>query len=332
MTQTKTTEERAGMLRRLTKHLNPSTAIAILALILATTGGAFAASSPGKSGSGSGSGSGGGKPNTETLASAARAKSKAGPRGKTGPKGPAGAKGATGPAGAAGAAGAAGGKGETGPQGPAGKTGVAGRPGEPGEPGTPGAPGAAGKEGSPWTDGGTLPEGSIETGTWSANFAPTEATTLQWISLSFPIHLAAAFSDHTFYVTLEQQEKAGGKKDPAECIVKGVEGSAEEPVAASGSLCMYEGVVEAPEAGRDPFGENAGIVRPGKSGGSVVQGVGVAGALAGIEYPGGAEAKSALVWGSWAVGGCSPSASNPKEWYSSPFGGELTVRERDLNV
>jgi hypothetical protein len=98
------------MLSALRKHLNPATAIAFLALILALTGGAFAAT-------------GGG--NHPTLTASA-AKAKKGPRGPQGPAGPAGKTGATGATGAAGATGPAGAKGETGAAGAAGATGASG--------------------------------------------------------------------------------------------------------------------------------------------------------------------------------------------------------------
>jgi Collagen triple helix repeat (20 copies) len=67
-------------------------------------------------------------------------------RGAVGPRGPAGA---------------------TGPAGPAGTAGSAGAQGVPGKDGKDGAPGEAGPEGSPWTVNGTLPSKKSETGVWS---------------------------------------------------------------------------------------------------------------------------------------------------------------------
>src|SRR6188768_510215 len=137
--------------------------ISAMALVFAMFGGAYAASNS----------SGGGK---------ATASAKA----KKGPRGPKGAKGDMGPAG---------------PQGPAG---AAGAKGDAGSPGSPGANGKSvalvneapdnceeggftyevegsgeenevcnGEEGSPWTDGGTLPSGSTETGVWGGAFPGT---------------------------------------------------------------------------------------------------------------------------------------------------------------
>jgi hypothetical protein len=116
--------------------------------------------------------------------------------------------------------------GPAGPQGPAGSNGKDGSNGQNGAPGTPGAPGAKGKsvvlvdeepetcekeegftyevesssvknevcrgpEGSPWTAGGTLPSGKTETGAWDlqAAIAPGRET-----AISYPIPLASAIS------------------------------------------------------------------------------------------------------------------------------------------
>jgi hypothetical protein len=102
------------MLSVIRRHLNPATGIAFLALILAMTGGAFAATNGG----------------SHPTLTASAAKAKSGSRGKTGARGPAG------PAGKTGATGAAGAPGATGPAGPQGAK---------GETGTPGAPGTSGE-------------------------------------------------------------------------------------------------------------------------------------------------------------------------------------------
>jgi hypothetical protein len=101
------------MFHRVRRHLNASTFIALLALVFAVTGGAFAATGAGKGNGGS---------NTHSLAAHA-AKSKRGPRG---PQGPAGAPGKEGKEGKQGPAGPAGAKGETGATGASGATGAAG--------------------------------------------------------------------------------------------------------------------------------------------------------------------------------------------------------------
>jgi hypothetical protein len=101
------------MFHRVCRHLDASTLIAVLALVFAVTGGAFAATGAGKGDGGAGAHS----------LSARAAKSRRGPRGPQGPAGqagPAGKEGKQGPAGPAGA------KGETGATGASGATGAAG--------------------------------------------------------------------------------------------------------------------------------------------------------------------------------------------------------------
>jgi hypothetical protein len=167
--------------------------VAVVALVFAMLGGAYAASS-----------NGGGK----ATASAKAKQGKQGKPGKTGlagpagPAGPAGAKGDTGAAGSNGGAGADG-KSVTGEpiaSGGACGTGVTGVKytlnatstnvcnGKNGTPGPPGAPGDPGPAGSPWTAGGTLPSGSTETGSW---LGTTNAAEKGNFVLTFPIPLAA---------------------------------------------------------------------------------------------------------------------------------------------
>src|SRR6185437_4970223 len=134
-----------------------------------------------------------------------------GPKGDTGAKGEAGApgqKGATGPAGSAGAAGA------TGPTGSPGATGAIGATGPAG------ATGPTGTTGSPWTAGGTLPSGSTETGSW-ATIIPASLGAL--VGIQFTIPLAAALPESKVHIAPD-----------ASCP-----GTAEEPKAASGHLCVY---------------------------------------------------------------------------------------------
>ncbi len=159
-----------------------------------------------------------------------------------GRSGASGVPGAAGPTGAAGPAGPAGVKGETGlagPEGPAGK-------GEKGE---------KGPAGSPWTDGGTLPEGATETGAWSAY---TKATGNDPAAISFPIPLASVptFEVATNYIP-------SNESPTAQCP-----GTAANPKAASGNLCVYAGedeehTVEFKKA-LNPGGE--GVEGPGKTG------------------------------------------------------------------
>jgi hypothetical protein len=215
------------MFQRVRKHISPATVVAFMALIFAMTGGAFAASS------GSGGGSSPAKATASTtLATAAKAK----PKAKAGPRGPAGAKGATGPAGATGSAGPAGPAGATGPAG-AGTAGATGAIGATGATGAPGAVGPAGPEGSFNT---TLPKGKTLKGDWSAFGKAPEAGFPVVATVSFGIPLASAPATHYL--------RPGGNEEPFFDGTTGKEGlrsqpacpgSAEEPKAEPGNLCVY---------------------------------------------------------------------------------------------
>ena len=194
--------------------------VAIVALIAALGGGAYAASGPLASSSGH-----------KRHHKAKHKKAAAGLNAKqkrevkkiakvfqgSGPAGAAGADGAQGPAGPAG---------DTGAQGLEGATGAAGSQGPQGLPGAQGPEGPEGPEGSPWTDGGTLPAGETETGTWA--IGGPEGTT-GFAAISFPIPLAApleAANRHLFV--------SGAEGETAECP-----GTFGEPEAAPGNLCVY---------------------------------------------------------------------------------------------
>jgi hypothetical protein len=89
-----------------------------------------------------------------------------------------------------------------------------------------GKDGQPGPEGSPWTAGGTLPKGATETGAYV--FGPNlESEIFSRAQISFPIPLASG-------VQFKRIEFEG--TSPAECP-----GSRENPKAAEGFLCVYEG-------------------------------------------------------------------------------------------
>jgi hypothetical protein len=100
--------------------------------------------------------------------------------------------GKTGPAGSNGSNGAKGDTGATGSEGKQGPQGVQGAEGKRGP------EGPEGLEGSPWTAGGTLPKGATETGTWTMNGGGTAAE--QAAPISFPIHLAAPLAPGSVHV------------------------------------------------------------------------------------------------------------------------------------
>lgn len=122
------------MLKAVRRNLTPPTAIAVVALVFAMSGGAIAAKNY----------------NTGSAEASKQATKRGpkGPRGKQGPRGPAGPQGLKGDTGA---------KGDTGERGPAGPQGPQGLKGDTGD---------------PWTAGGFLPSGASVGGTWVAGAGP----------------------------------------------------------------------------------------------------------------------------------------------------------------
>jgi hypothetical protein len=93
----------------------------------------------------------------------------------------------------------------------------------------------AGKEGSPWTDGGTLPQGATETGAWSLNASESSTIGESWafVPISFTIPLAAGLDeDHVHF------QGEAGFSDHCHSL------NAEHPQADSGNLCVYTGLSE----------------------------------------------------------------------------------------
>jgi hypothetical protein len=98
-----------------------------------------------------------------------------------------------------------------------------------------------GKEGSPWTAGGTLPSGSTETGTWGIRGTASASGEPKSTSISFTIPLAASINvSNTIIVKF-------GKTSP-ECS-----GNVAKPGAKSGHLCVFEGTSLVAPKGLEPF-------------------------------------------------------------------------------
>jgi hypothetical protein len=211
------------MFSRIGKHFNPTTVVAVLALIFAMTGGAFAMSgggSPSKPVASVGSGA---RANRIVIA----AKSKAKPKAKIGPRGPAG------PAGKNGAAGPAGSAGPPGPQGPQGSAGVNGVNGEKG---IQGEKGETGPQGTPGTTGyvKTLPPKATETGTWGFS-AHAEGFQIEHFDFSIPLKEPLEAADAHLILPNGEEENGSGHPGPQTAC----KGSVAEPTAEPGNFCAY---------------------------------------------------------------------------------------------
>ena len=257
------------MFARMRTHLGPAGLIvAVVALVAALTGGAFAAT---------GGLTGKQKKEVKTIAKSFQGTGPAGPAGLTGPTGPAGSAGAKGDAGISGKDGSS-------------VTSTSVPPGNPAKceerggaefkAGTGastfacnGAEGAPGANGSPWTAGGTLPVGSTEKGTWAAFGSTTDAAGL-FAPISFIVPLAASLdSSHVHYT--------GQANFATFCT-----GTANKPTAPSGELCVYKGTAL-----------NAKIIAVNPPEGP--EGASEAGAVVTVEP----EGSLSIVSGSWAVTG-----------------------------
>jgi Collagen triple helix repeat (20 copies) len=242
------------MFQRVTKHITPASVLALVALVFAITGGAFAASG----------GSGNGPSHATLSASAAKAKKKSKPqstRGPAGPKGATGVAGAMGPAGPQGAPGAAGAAGKEGPQGAKGGTGPEGQAGKEGQAGARGAQGNAGEAGmcSAASPECKLASGATLTGAWGTGGEGKHSL----VQISFPVKVSPAptalvpyellghvvgvqLNDGgtTFYGPHTEPENAEEVEEDAAAYSVACPGDVAAPQAAAGFLCIYEGAIE----------------------------------------------------------------------------------------
>jgi hypothetical protein len=219
------------MFSRIREHFGTAGLIvAIVALVAALGGGAYAAT--------------GGPHSGKATASA---KAKRGPRGPKGLKGDPGTAGQAGPAGVKGDAGAPGSNGTNGKDGTSVTstesstaieghcTGVGGSKFVSASGTTYACNGAKGKDGSPWTAGGTLPPGQTETGIWgAANLGPGG----NYFPISFALPLAAAPTP--VLVKSNEQSKPGCPGRGGGEFGAGKPGNVPTiPLAEPGKLCVY---------------------------------------------------------------------------------------------
>jgi hypothetical protein len=220
------------MFHAIRTRINATTVVAVLALVFAMTGGAYAAKKYLITST---------KQISPSVLKSLRGKAAVG---AAGAQGAPGVQGAQGPAGPAGAAGGNGAKGETGPA------------GAKGEKGATGAAGAKGATGATGTTGftKTLPKGATETGAWAA--LETSAGFQQFTPISFAIPLAAP--GQAFFLTPVQIEKEEGPGFDAGCT-----GSVQEPTAPAGILCVYAFELENVSKGFIVFAGEPGYQRTG---------------------------------------------------------------------
>lgn len=205
------------------ERLSFANVTAVVALVFAMSGGAYAA---GRLASGGSGGSG--------VASAAAHHGARGSRKKkrryvitsTRQVSPKVLKALRGRAGKEGAAGAAGAQGPAGPVGPGGAQGIQGEKGETGPKGETGAKGEAGANGEPWTAGGTVPSGKSLRGEWSVTGVAAGAGVNFINSVSYALPLSSAPTTH--FIRPEEEP-----------LPSGCTGSVEEPGAEPGNLCVF---------------------------------------------------------------------------------------------
>jgi hypothetical protein len=195
------------MFSTIRRHMSPATVLAVVALVFAMTGGAYAAK--------------------KYLITSTK---------QISPSVLKALQGKAGPGGAPGAAGAPGAQGPAGPAGPVGSVGSAGPKGDAGTVGAKGEKGATGATGATGVEGNikaTLPSGTTETGTWDIS-GHSVGGGYYTAAISFPIPLKEAGVNKAYAFTLEQtEEKEFGSS--------GCAGTVEHPSAPKGVLCVYTG-------------------------------------------------------------------------------------------
>lgn len=93
-----------------------------------------------------------------------------------------------------------------------------------------------GKEGSPWTLGGTLPPSSTETGGWTLGSGNSVGGSMVATAISFPIPLAAGLDEGHVQSNPVGYPTGAGSAELEHCP-----GSATNPKAQAGYLCVYTG-------------------------------------------------------------------------------------------
>jgi hypothetical protein len=207
--------------------------IAIIALVFAMAGGAYAAK---------------GVIITKLSQIAPSVQKKL--KGKTGPAGPTGPQGAQGP---------------VGPQGPKGETGA---PGKNGTNGTNGTNGIDGEDGvcSESLPECVLPSGATETGSWAMGATAGPGAVYTALTLSVPLAAPLEGTGHTHFINT-----AGKEVTVAEVFTStACKGTAKKPTAEPGNLCVYAGFTENVKGFSDGMYAAGTEAEPGVSTGGAV--------------------------------------------------------------
>jgi IPT/TIG domain/Collagen triple helix repeat (20 copies) len=294
-----------SMLRRVKKRLGdngPGLTVAVIAMLIALTGGALAAS-----------GALTGKQKKEVTKIAKKFAGKPGAPGAQGAAGPAGTPGAKGDSGAKGIQGEEGLPGESvvTTSIPTGVAACAGRGGtevklENAAGGEEVCTGEKGAQGEPWTPNNALPPGATETGVYS--FAGTAADTSGiLVPISFPIPLLGALTATQVHFT----ESAA----PSGCS-----GNTTTPQAAPGQLCVFS-----------QFGTLGTTFKMiSKVGSSEAAGANKTGAMLVFDKP--TEGADAKGWGSFAVTAPNPLVTGVSPDHGSTAGGTaVTITGENLS-
>lgn len=203
------------MSKNMGKHFNAGTVIAVLALVFAMAGGAYAAG-----------GGLSGKQKKEVKGIAKHEAKKFAKQGQQGPAGPAGAAGLPGPRGAQGVPGAPGAKGDNGAVGATGTTGPSGAAGERGPQG-PAGPAC------PEEEACYLPPESTETGSWGG-VVPGGQEGLFPISFNLPLETEAP---EAVFVGTSPAAIEEGEEEGCPGLERGI------PTAEPGKACVYASVL-----------------------------------------------------------------------------------------
>lgn len=108
-----------------------------------------------------------------------------------------------------------------------------------------GAPGAKGDPGDPWVVG-SLPSGATETGTWSVGASTTGGGFFAPLTFAVPLEAGLPGTNVHYINAANKEVKRDGTGTLIEVDSSACQGSAADPTAQAGHLCVYTGYTESP--------------------------------------------------------------------------------------